>query len=72
MFGDLRADLFYCGPASAAQAAVEQLIRHVGLRPIRLGDLSQVQLVDIVGGLWFALVFGQSMGRHLAIKVLTR
>jgi 8-hydroxy-5-deazaflavin:NADPH oxidoreductase len=71
-FGDIQADLFCCGPAGAAQAAVEQLIRDVGLRPMRLGDLSQVQLVDSVGGLWFALAFGQGMGRHLAFKVLTR
>ncbi len=27
--------------------------------------------VDRVGSLWFALVFGQGMGRNLAFKVLT-
>lgn len=71
-FDGVPADLFYCGPASAGQAAVEGLIRDVGLRPMRLGDLSQVGLVDTVASLWFALVFGQGMGRQLAFKVLTR
>lgn len=72
MFGDVQADLFYCGPGGEAQPLVEQLIRDVGLRPVRLGDLSQVHLVDMVGSLWFALAFGQGMGRQLAFKVLTR
>lgn len=71
-YGDVEADLFYCGPAGAGQAAVEQLIAGVGLRPVRVGDASQVELVDAVGALWLALVFGQGMSRHLAFKVLTR
>jgi hypothetical protein len=71
-FGDVQADLFYCGPGGEAQALVEQLVRDVGLRPVRLGDLSQAHLVDMVGSLWFALALGQGMGRHLAFKVLTR
>ncbi len=71
-FGDVQADLFYCGPSGNADAIVEQLIRDVGLRPVRLGDLSQVHLVDMVASLWFALALGQGMGRHLAFKVLTR
>jgi hypothetical protein len=72
LFGEIQADLLYCGPGGASQAAVEGLIRDVGLRPVRLGDISQVGLVDMVGGLWFALAFGQGMGRNLAFKVLTR
>lgn len=72
VFDGIQADLFYCGPAGAGQAAVEGLIRDVGLRPMRLGDLSQIGLVDTVGALWFALAFGQGMGRELAFKVLTR
>jgi hypothetical protein len=71
-FGDVQADLFYCGPGGEAQFLVEKLIHDVGLRPVRLGDLSQVHLVDMVGSLWFALALGQGMGRHLAFKVLTR
>ena len=66
------ADLFYCGPDGDAREVVEQLITDVGLRPMRLGDVEQVGLVDSVGSLWFALALGQGMGRHLAFKVLTR
>jgi hypothetical protein len=71
-FGDVPADLFYCGPGGAGQAAVEQLIRDVGLGPVRLGDIGQVGLVDTVGSLWFALAYGQGLGRQVAFKVLTR
>jgi hypothetical protein len=39
---------------------------------VRLGDIGQVGLVDMIGSLWFALAFGQGMGRELAFKVLTR
>lgn len=72
VFGNLQADLFYCGPAGAGQDKVEALIRAVGLRPMCVGDLRQVGLVDAIGSLWFALAFGQGIGRHLAFKVLTR
>jgi predicted dinucleotide-binding enzyme len=72
VFEGVPADLFYCGPAGAGQAAVEGLIRDVGLRPMRLGDIGQVGLVDMIGSLWFALAFGEGMGRNLAFKVLTR
>jgi predicted dinucleotide-binding enzyme len=72
VFDGVPADLFYCGPAGAGQATVERLIGDVGLRPVRLGDLGQVGLVDTVSSLWFALAFGQGMGRQLAFKVLTR
>lgn len=71
-YPDGPADLFYCGPEGESQATVEQLITDVGLRPMRLGDVDQVELVDSVLRLWFALASGQQMGRHLAFKVLTR
>jgi len=69
--GGVQADLLYCGPDGAGRAAVEQLIAAVGLRPVRVGDLQQVALVDNLGALWSALVFGQGLGRRLAFKVLT-
>ncbi len=72
MFDGTQADLFYCGPDGDSREVVEQLIADVGLRPIRVGDVDQVGLVDSVGALWFALVFGQGKGRHLAFKVLSR
>ena len=70
-FGDQQADLFYCGAGGDAQVAVEQLIADAGLHPIRVGEIAQAPLVDMVTGLWFALANGQRMGRHLAFKVLT-
>lgn len=69
--GDV-ADLFYCGPDSAeAQRAFEGLVRDVGMRPIRVGDLDQVAIVDWVVRLWSALAVGRGMGRHLAFKVIS-
>jgi predicted dinucleotide-binding enzyme len=71
-YNDGPADLFYCGPEGESLAMVEQLITDVGLHPMRLGGVDQVDLVDAVLRLWFALASGQQMGRHLAFKVLTR
>lgn len=72
MFDGTQADLFYCGPDGDSREVVEQLITDVGLRPVRLGDVDQVGLVDSVGALWFALALGQGKGRRLAFKVLSR
>ena len=47
------------------------MIKDVGLWPVWVGDLDQVQLVDAVGSLWVALAFGRGMGRRLAFKLLT-
>lgn len=70
-FGDQQADLFYCGAGGDAQTAVERLIADAGLRPMRVGEITQASLVDMVTSLWFALANGQRRGRHLAFKVLT-
>lgn len=72
VFDGIKADLFYCGPDGDSREVADRMIEDVGLRPIRLGDVDQVGLVDGVGSLWFALVFGQGKGRHLAFKVLSR
>ena len=71
-FGGVQADMFYCGPEGEGRAVVEQLIADAGLRPMRVGDADQVDVVDSVARLWFALANGQRMGRQLAFKVLTR
>jgi predicted dinucleotide-binding enzyme len=71
-FGDTQADLLWCGPDGDAGALMQRLIADVGLRPVRVGGLDQIQLVDMLAGLWFALALGQGRGRHLAFKVLTR
>jgi len=66
------ADLFFCGTNGESRAVIEQLISDVGLRPLYLGGVEQVGLVDAVLGLWFALASGQRKGRHLAFRMLTR
>ena len=67
-FSGIQPDLFYAGPEGDSQAQVEQLIGEIGLRPIRLGGVDQINTVDAVLGLWFGLA--RQHGRHLAFKVL--
>jgi predicted dinucleotide-binding enzyme len=69
-FNGIQADLFYCGPDGEARTTVEQLISDVGLRPVYLGGVEQLGLLDSIAALWFTLAFGQKKGRHLALKVL--
>lgn len=69
-FADGTADLFYCGPDGDADAVMQGLVDAVGLRPVRVGDLDQVNLIDNLTRLWFALAMGQRRGRHLAFKLL--
>ncbi|MCK5314829.1 MAG: NAD(P)-binding domain-containing protein [Anaerolineales bacterium] len=72
MFGEVEADLFYCGPEGENRPVVEALIADVGLRPVYVGDLDQVQLVDNLGALWVTLAFQRGMGRQFAFKILNR
>src|SRR5919205_1324759 len=72
MFADPRvggevADLFWCGPEDAG---VEQLIADVGLRPVRVGGIDAIDVVDGVGRLWLTLVFRQGRPRRLAFRML--
>lgn len=62
-------DLFYCGDA-AARLSADQLIAEIGLRPVYLGDLNAVELVDGMTRLWFTLAFAQGKGRRIAFKLL--
>jgi hypothetical protein len=71
-FGDLDADLLHCGPTGPSQELVESLITATGLRPVRVGDNDKVAIVDGMATLWFALAFGQGLGRNLGFKILTR
>jgi predicted dinucleotide-binding enzyme len=70
-FDGTTADLLYCADP-AAQVTAEELIAALGLRPVLVGDLEQVHLVDALTGLWAALAYGQRRGRNLAFKVLER
>ena len=62
-------DLFYAG-AESARPAAEQLIREIGLRPVCLGGLEGVPVVDGLTRAWFALAFGQGKSRRIAFKLL--
>jgi predicted dinucleotide-binding enzyme len=70
-FAEGRGDHLYCGPAGEHSRAVEQLITDVGLRPVRVGDLSSADLLDGWTRLYFALAVGQKLGRHIAFRVLS-
>ena len=71
-FDDIQADLFFCGTDGDSRGTIEQLISAIGLRPVYLGGVEQVNTVDGVASIWFALVFGQHKSRHLAFKMLER
>lgn len=67
-FDGTPADLFFSAP-TADRAAVEELIRGVGLRPAYLGE-GQQDVVDRVTPVWFALT--RALGsRHVALRVLS-
>ena len=66
-----RADLFYAGPDGPSRQVVEGLIADVGLGPVWLGGPEQVETVDGVTRLWFALVMGRHRPRHTAFRVLS-
>jgi 8-hydroxy-5-deazaflavin:NADPH oxidoreductase len=71
-FDGIPADLLWCGPDGDAGALVETLVADVGLRPVRVGGLDRLPVVDMLANLWFALALEQGRGRHLAFKVLAR
>ena len=66
-FGEETADLFWCGPEDAG---VEALIADVGLRPVRVGGIDAIDVVDGVGRLWLTLVFREGRPRRLAFRML--
>ena len=71
LFGDERADLFYCGAAGEARDQIEGLIDDIGLRPIYIGGPERASLLDDMTRLWFTLVFAMGYGRHTAFRLLT-
>jgi predicted dinucleotide-binding enzyme len=64
--GDV-ADLFWCGPEDAG---VEGLVADVGLRPVRVGDIDAIDVVDGAARLWLTLVFRGGYPRRLAFRML--
>jgi predicted dinucleotide-binding enzyme len=71
LYGSVRADMVFCGPAGEGREVAERLIADAGFRPIYVGDLDRVPVVDNLGRLWGALAMGQGMGRRLGFKLLT-
>jgi predicted dinucleotide-binding enzyme len=70
-FDGIVADMLYCADP-AVQPMAETLISALRMRPVLVGDLQQVYLVDVLTGLWAALAYGQKRGRNLAFKILER
>jgi predicted dinucleotide-binding enzyme len=66
-FGGEVADMFWCGPEDAG---VEQLIADVGLRPVRVGGIDAIDVVDGVARLWLTLVFREGYPRRFAFRLL--
>lgn len=69
-FGGEVADLFFCGADGGGRMIVEALISDVGLRPVWVGDLGQLPVVEALASLWFALALQRGLGRHLAFRTL--
>jgi len=73
IYQGIQADLFYCGPEGDTQAITEQLIDEIGLHPVWLGGLDQIEVVDNILRLWAILALFQDKGRNnIAFKVLHR
>ena len=71
LFGEERADLFYCGDAGEAKETMDGLIRDVGLRPIYVGGPEAVPLIGQMTRLWYTLVMGEGYDRRTAFRLLT-
>jgi 8-hydroxy-5-deazaflavin:NADPH oxidoreductase len=67
--GGVQADLFYCGPEGRGREVVEQLIGDVGLRPVWVGGVDQVDTVDGLLPLW--VVLSRLRGRRMAFKLIS-
>ena len=70
VFGDQRADLFYCGPEDDRDT-LGTLIADVGFRAVWLGGPEEVETVDGLARAWFALALRRRMGRHVALRLLS-
>lgn len=67
------ATLFYCGPDDDTRETIEALIADIGLEPIWVGDLDQVDVVDNLITLWAALALRNNRGRdNVAFALLRR
>lgn len=72
LYGDLAASLFYVAEEGPAHTVSDRLIADVGLDPVWVGGIDQVDLVDNLLRLWFALVRDRGLGRGVAFRLLRR
>ncbi len=70
-FGEAVVDLFFCGPGGPSLMTAEELIRDVGLRPVRIGELDQADVLDGLTRLYFALAVGRGLGRRIAFRLVS-
>lgn len=70
VIGGVQIDHFYCGPEGETKEAIAGLIAGVGLNPVYMGDLDEIELADALGSLWVGLVFRRGMPRRMAFKML--
>lgn len=72
-FGAVAADMFFCGADGDSLPVVSGLITDVGLNPVYLGGLEQLETADNMLALWAALAMFQGKGRdRIAFKMLSR
>ena len=70
-FGELQADMFYCGANSEEGDIVIGLIEDMGFRPFYVGDLSKAGMLESVAYFWMTIARGTGVGRRMAFKMLT-
>jgi predicted dinucleotide-binding enzyme len=71
-YGDVNGDMLFAGADGPERATVEKLIGATGVRPIWVGGLDKVKVVDDFVALWFTLAFERGYGRGVGFKILTR
>jgi len=57
-------------PEGRATTVADRVVADVGLRPVRVGGPEQIDVVDGVLPLWFALVSQHGGRRHLGFRTL--
>lgn len=67
--GGEQPDLFYAGPEGEGKDIAERLIADAGFRPVWVGDMDQVDVIDGLFKLWLTL--SRRRGRRIAFKLLS-
>jgi 8-hydroxy-5-deazaflavin:NADPH oxidoreductase len=72
LFGTERATMFFAGDDAAAKQTAARLAADLGFDPVDAGALANARFLEMLASLWFALAFGQKMGRGIAFRLLRR